>query len=294
MKKNNKNNKIRSKKGRFKKYIREKRKKSTWVLIACVPAVLVAAVFLFCLAYVISGNYAGLGKSMPLEASEYSSKNIYYEKKYPVYSDEKFCSVPGIDVSVFQGEIDWEKVKNSGIKFAMIKIGYSGSDTGRIFKDANYRKNLDGAKSVGIKVGVYFFSQATTTGEAVEEAKYVIRNIRGKDIEYPVAFDMEHVENSRIKNLTARQRTEITDAFCGVIKKNGFAPMVYGNPSWLTNSLEMTYLTAYDTWLAHYAKWPGYAYKYKMWQFTEKGRIPGISKRVDINLMFTPKRQARQ
>lgn len=276
-------------KSALKKSMRGKHKKSVWALIIGVPIVVAAGIFLFCITYMVFGNYDGLGKSAVLDVNEYSKKHMDYSKEYPEYGDKKFRSEPGIDVSVFQGDIDWKKVKASGIKFVMIKIGYSGSDTGRIFDDANYQKNLEGAKAAGLKVGVYFFSQATTTDEAVEEAKYVVRKIRDRGIEYPVAFDMEHVENSRIKDLTVRERTEITDAFCTIIKKNNFTPMIYGNPSWLSNSIDMTYLTSYGTWLAHYAKWPDYDYKFSMWQYTEKGKIPGISKRVDINLRFISK-----
>lgn len=265
---------------------RKNKKQFHILLLISVIVIWVTCVFLFCITYVVIGNYNGLGEKKALQPNTLNQSNYFYDNNFLQYEDDKYTSEKGIDVSVFQGNIDWKKVKKSGVNFAMIRLGYSGSDTGKIFKDENFQKNLEGAKAAGIKVGVYFFSQAVTTDEAVEEGKYVVRNIRRKGIEYPVAYDMEPSEGSRINGLSNKERTEITDAFCSIVKDHGYEAMVYGNVHWLTTKLDMEYLTEYGTWLAHYAKKTTYSNKFVMWQYSESGRVPGIKKRVDLNIRF--------
>lgn len=265
---------------------RKKKKQFYTILLVSVIVMWAACVFLFCITYVVLGDYNGLGPKKSLKPNTLKQKNYFYDHNFLEYKDKNHTSEKGIDVSVFQGNIDWKKVRGTGVKFVMIRIGYSGSDTGKIFKDTNYIKNLEGAKKAGIKVGVYFFSQAITTEEAVKEAKFVIRNIRRKGIEYPVAYDMEPSEGSRINKLSTKERTEITDAFCSIIKSHGYETMVYGNLHWLTTKLDMEYLTAYGTWLAHYTDKTAYPNRFDMWQYSEKGRVEGIKKKVDLNIRF--------
>lgn len=258
------------------------------IILGCVAAVIIVA--FFASMFVVLGSYNGLGMSQSIPKNEYDTTKFYFENGLMKYSDTKYKSVNGIDVSTYQKKIDWEKVKSIGIDFAMIRIGYSGSKTGEIVMDDRFEENLEGAKAAGLDVGVYFFSQAINIEEAENEAKFVIRHIRGEGISYPVAFDMEPISNDdRISQLTQTQKTEICDAFCSIIKANGYAPMVYGNPSWLKNSIDMAYLSDYQVWLAHYERATGYSNKFNMWQYSNSGTVPGVKMNVDMNIMLVEK-----
>ena len=253
-------------------------------LITAVVVLAAAAVFLFCISYVVLGSYNGLGEKETIRMNRYSSDALYTRSGLRHYRDKNYRSIPGIDVSVFQGNVDWDKVYDAGIRFAMIRVGYSGSEKGTIHEDENFRKNLKGAKKAGLDVGVYFYSQAITTDEAVREAKYVVRHIRGRGITYPVVYDMEHTPGDRVGELTKKEKTEIAD-----VQKNSFRPMIYGNPEWLLKNLDLRYLTGYEFWLAHYSKTSYYPYQYAMWQYSSTGKIKGIRKNVDLNIYFVKK-----
>jgi len=263
-------------------------KSKTTIVIASIMAIILL-VFVFCISYVVVGTYKGLGKSTTIPFNTYSNYSYYTKDGFKHYEDSDYKSTIGIDVSTFQGTIDWDKVKTEKLDFAMIRIGYRGSSEGTIQADDMYKTNLKGAKSAGLKVGVYFFSQANTTDEAVEEAKYVIRHIRGRGITYPVVFDMEYMENDRISNLTDKERTQIADAFCTIIKNNGYTPMIYGNQKWLLRDINLSFLTKYYTWLAHYSDTTNYPYTYKMWQYSDSGKISGIKNHADLDICYIKK-----
>lgn len=236
--------------------------------------------------------YSGLGAQadIPANAYEYALSLTYDEEGWLHYEDEKYISLQGIDVSAYQKEIDWKKVKEAGAEFAMIRLGYRGYLDGSLQMDSYYEANISGAHSAGIKVGVYFVSQATSVEEAVEEAKFVLKQIRGKHVTCPVAFDMEPVaEGEKIATLTSEERTVIADAFCDIIEKNGYTPVIYGNPTWFTNYVDISYLTERNFWLAHYTYQTDYPYAHVMWQYTEKGKIDGIEGYVDLNLWMVEK-----
>ncbi len=234
--------------------------------------------------YMVFGTYKGLGRTYKIPFNPYRNKYFVEEKGMISYDDKNYTSVPGIDVSSYQGEIDWDKVKEQGVGFAIIKIGYSAADNGKIYKDSRFSYNYNKANNAGIDVGIYFFSQAMTTADAVREAKYVVRQIRGKNISMPVAYDMEYTEDNRVDELTVEERTEIADAFCTIIEENGYQPMVYGNPQWLLQAVDLTYLSKYPIWLAHYTDKSEYPYDYKIWQYTDRGKIEGIPKKVDLDI----------
>ncbi len=243
-----------------------------------------AFIFIFCAFYVVTGNYSGLGDKEKFSHNPYHNAAFYSENGFRNYNDGTYHSAAGIDVSTFQHEIDWEKVKKDGVQFTMIRVGYSSTDSGAIHIDDRYSENIRGARRAGIDTGVYFFSQAATTEEAVKEAKFVIRHIRGRGITYPVAFDMEHTENDRISGLTNLERTEIADAFCTIIKQHGYQPVVYGNPTWLMGEVELPYLSQYPIWLAHYTDRTSFPLKYVMWQYTDSGTVDGIKGKVDKDI----------
>ncbi|MCI9640012.1 glycoside hydrolase family 25 protein [Emergencia sp. 1XD21-10] len=253
-----------------------------------------AAVFMFVctfsIFYVVLGSYDGLGLPRSMPEHDYQLSGISKEKGRLSYEDDNFKTVAGIDVSYYQKKIDWKKVKADGIDFAMIRLGYRGYEGGDLTLDSRFKENLSGAKKADIHVGVYFFSQAVTVEEAVEEAKYVIRHIRGRGVTYPVVFDMEPISGAhRIDDLSVLDKTEIADAFCQIIERNGYTPMIYGNPTWLLENLDLRYLTRYDIWLAHYTDETDYAGKFKFWQYTDSGKVKGIKGKVDLNLMFKEK-----
>lgn len=256
---------------------------------AVVGTVIIAISFgaVYGILHIKSSNYDGLGAKGEYESSPYSMEYLYIGQNGRIYDDGKFTSKKGIDVSVFQGDIDWKKVKKSGVDFAMIRLGFRSSSDGIIHMDTNFKKNLRGAKAAGIDVGVYFFSQAVNVEEAMEEARYVLKHIRFHGVKYPVAFDMEPVDrDDRIAGLTKSEKTEIADAFCQVIEANWFKPVIYGNPTWLRKSLNLNYLTDYDLWLAHYTDVTDFSSKFLMWQYTDSGQIDGIDGYVDLNLFF--------
>lgn len=254
--------------------------------IAVIAAFIMAVLVIFS-TYMMFGKYDGLGLKMPVEENRFHMSNLYYENGRAVYEDDQFTSVTGIDVSEFQGEIDWEAVKSDGIGFVMIRLGFRGSENGALVLDSKFKENLKGAKKVGLDVGVYFFSQAITPEEAIEEARYVMKHIRGKGVHYPVAFDMEPIDGTeRTADLTKEEKTAIADAFCQVIDRNGHTPMIYGNPKWMRKHIDLGYLSDYDKWLAHYTEATSYKSSFTMWQYTDSGSVEGIYDPVDMNLYF--------
>lgn len=214
------------------------------------------------------------------------------ENRYYSYSDDIYESKIGIDVSKFQGNIDWKKVKQSGIEFAIIRLGFRGyGDKGNIVLDTKFEENSISAKKEDIDIGVYFFSQAITENEAIEEAKYVLDNIKDKNVTYPICFDLEKIkyDTARTDNLSSSQITDIAIAFCEEIKKAGFTPIIYGNSKTFTTRMQLERLNNYQKWYADYLKTPLYPYDFSFWQYTETGKVNGIDGNVDINIQFIKK-----
>ncbi|MCD7863964.1 MAG: Ig-like domain-containing protein [Lachnospiraceae bacterium] len=195
----------------------------------------------------------------------------------------------GIDVSSHNGSIDWTAVKNSGVSYAIIRCGYRGYGSGVLVEDSRFRSNIQGALNAGLKVGVYFFSQAVTTTEAVEEASMVLQLISGYSISLPVYIDVEYSNSShsgRADSLGVSDRTAIVKAFCQTIQNSGYTAGIYANKTWLTSYLNMSQLSSYKVWLAQYAASPTYTGSYHMWQYSSSGSISGISGNVDLNLWY--------
>ncbi len=206
------------------------------------------------------------------------------------YEDDQYTSATGIDVSSYQKEINWENVKADGIDFAMIKVGYRGYSEGEIKDDSRFEENIDGALEAGLDVGVYFFSQATTVQEAVEEAEYVLEKVGDRELAYPIAFDMEYVAGGdRINNLTCEEKTAIANAFCQYIVSKGYRAMIYASTDWLYDEYNIMSLTDYAVWMAHYTEKPQYPYEYSIWQYEDSGTVDGISGSVDLNIAILPK-----
>ena len=212
------------------------------------------------------------------------------EQGWVTYESNGVTAVPGIDVSAHQGEIDWEQVARSGIKFAMIRVGYRGyAEEGKLLLDANYRRNIEGALAAGLEVGVYFFSQATSIWEVEEELELYLSAIKGYDITYPVVFDWEHILNnvhSRTYTVSGQSISRMADFFCQAVKEAGYTPAVYFNQDLAYLYLDLERIEGNIFWLAEYDVRPGFYYHFDLWQYSCTGRVPGIEGDVDLNLSF--------
>ncbi len=194
----------------------------------------------------------------------------------------------GVDVSKYQGTIDWAAVKEEGIEYAFIRLGLRGYESAKIVLDEYYEANMAGANSAGIAAGVYFFTQAVTVEEAKEEGDFVIEHLAGYDVSCPVVFDVERISGGkgRADQLTKEERTDITIAFCEAVKAAGYTPMIYGNVVCFTRLLDMTKLNDYEKWYAFYDDYMYMPYNVSCWQYTEKGIVDGIPGNVDLNISF--------
>ncbi len=200
----------------------------------------------------------------------------------------KTISIKGIDISRYQKTVDWDKVASDGVEYAIIRLGYRGYDKGGLVLDELYEENIEGALKEGVAVGVYFVTQAISVEEAIEEAEFVLENMRDHDITWPVVLDLEDPASSsaRTASLTRDEQTDITVAFCETIREAGYTPMLYCNIRWFMEELDLTRLTEYDKWFAQYFNRPFFPYEYQMWQYTNNGRVEGIAGPVDLNISF--------
>lgn len=185
--------------------------------------------------------------------------------------------IKGIDVSYHQGVIDWNKVKQAGIEFAIIRIGYGKYD---FQKDKQFENNYKNAKNNGIKVGVYHYSYAVNVDDAKKEADLVIKWLDGRQLDLPVYFDIEDKSQA---SLSTNLRTEMTKSFCEKIENAGYWAGIYANKNWLETKLDMNKLNRFTVWLAQWSSNPTYQGTYGMWQYTSDGSVNGINGRVDMN-----------
>ena len=195
----------------------------------------------------------------------------------------------GIDVSSHQGEIDWEAVADSGVEFAIIRAGYRGYSEGELFVDPFFFENIEGALENGLDVGVYFFSQALNTEEALEEAEFLLEAVEGYELALPVVFDWERIsyDGGRTAEVSGVTVTDCAIAFCEAVEAEGYAAMCYGSPNTVNSDLYIDRLLDYPFWLAHYTEdlaVTDYPYHYDIWQYTSDGSVPGIETRVDLNV----------
>ncbi len=194
-------------------------------------------------------------------------------------------NIKGIDVSVWQGKIDWKKVKASGIVFAMIRVGYGSSQGNDCKMDTYFKANVEGALAAGVEVGIYFYSYAKSAQAAVKEAAWVVEQIapyKGR-ILYPIAYDLE---DSKQAGLGRDVLTAMVTAFCTTIEAAGYYASFYCNTNWCKNMLNMDDLKGFDLWLAQWASQPTTAYSFGMWQRSSSGSIAGINGRVDLDIAY--------
>ncbi|MCM1266337.1 MAG: glycoside hydrolase family 25 protein [Bacteroidales bacterium] len=199
-------------------------------------------------------------------------------------------SYVGADISKHTGKIHFPSLKAAGLDYVMIRLGSRGYSSGQIALDENFKENIDGALEAGLDVGIYFYSQAITQDEAVQEANFVVQNLepyRGK-VKYPVAFNMGFVSNdqSRIEGLGREDKTTVTLSFLEAVRAAGYVPMVYGDKEWLLKEVDLAKLTDYDIWLSQEEEIPDYPYRYAMWQYNTDGVLNGIDGGADLNICF--------
>lgn len=205
--------------------------------------------------------------------------------------DTDYTIRKGVDVSYYQGDINWDKVKASGCEFAILRIGFRGyGESGNMKIDEKFQTNLEGAHAAGLDVGAYFFAQAINEEEAIEEAEFVLNILNGVHLELPVIYDPELIrdDEARTDNVTGAQFTQNTIAFCEYIKKAGYEPMIYSNMVWEATIFDMEKLQAYPFWYADYEPVPQTPYDFSIWQYSETGKVDGIEGNVDLNIQFIP------
>lgn len=191
----------------------------------------------------------------------------------------------GIDVSTHQGEIDWEAVADSGVDFAIIRVGYRGYTEGGIFLDDAFVQNITQAQAAGIETGVYFFSQATSVAEAEEEARFVRQQLMDYAITYPVMYDWERMDETRSATVDYATVTDCAKAFCQIIEDAGYTAGVYFNLE-MAKFMDLRELQDYVLWLAEYNDYPTYSYAFDCWQYSSAGQVDGIATDTDLNLYF--------
>ena len=182
---------------------------------------------------------------------------------------------------------DWNAVRDAGVEFVILRAGYRGYSSGQLNIDEKAAEHYAGAKAAGLKVGVYFFSQAVTAAEAEAEACLTLNIIKDWQLDMPVVYDWEYVsDEARTADVTGEELTAITMAFCDVVEEAGYVPMVYFNQNQSFDLLQLEVLTDYGFWLTMYSDRMTYPYKLDMWQYTCEGAVPGIEGNVDLNLWF--------
>lgn len=213
--------------------------------------------------------------------SSYDNEEYDYNSFIKDYKDEN--NLLGIDVSTWQGDIDWEKVKSSGVSFAFIRIGFGFSDDGENVLDNKYLKNIKEAKEAGVKVGVYFYSYATSIDEVVDQANWVLKTLDNEKLDLPVAFDFEEWSSFDDYELNIYDVNLFALKFLDIIKENGYEGILYGSANYLN---DVFYIKKYPYWLAHYTTKTDFSKPYKVWQVASNGIVSGIDGYVDLDILY--------
>jgi lysozyme len=235
-------------------------------------------------------NFVPINRSLKQNGLEEECLNILETGEYQYLQDGQVISHKGIDVSRHQGGIDWSLVAQDGVEFAFLRVGYRGYGTGKLLEDDRFEENIQAALAAGIKVGVYFYSQAVNETEVLEEAQFVLEKIAPYQIDCPVVFDVEKVsgEDARMNRLSKEERTALTVLFCQTIENAGYKPMIYYNTEMGAMMLQLEALEEYDKWFAAYTDDFYYPYAYRIWQYSQTGKVQGIQGNVDLNISFQP------
>lgn len=245
------------------------------------------------LVVVSGGRFHFIPIDRSLKLNDYNVANLIKldTGEFQYMTDGQVTSHKGIDVSTYQGKIDWNLVAQDGVEFAIIRVGLRGwGSEGTMKEDAQFKANIEGAVAAGVKVGVYFFTQAITEEEVDEEVQFVLDSIAPYKLDCPVVLDVEKVSDSRARmnKLTQEERTALALRFCQKIEDAGYQPMLYHNTEMGALMIDIAAFEKYDKWYASYSDKMFYPYAYKIWQYSDKGRVNGISGDVDMNISFEP------
>ena len=222
--------------------------------------------------------------TIPPDRNPYDRYDFQYDR-HNYLKLQNLTSYAGVDVSAFQGKIDWKQVKASGIDFAIIRLGYRGYESGKLVEDEYARANLKGAKDAGLRVGAYFFSQALSIKETDQEIQFMLSILGNTKLDMPIVLDWEiPADTARTRNMDSRTLTDIQRHFCGQMRDQGYQPMIYFNWHQSEHLYVLHELEEYPFWLALYQDRMTYPWKVEMWQYTDRGRVPGISGNVDLNV----------
>ena len=223
----------------------------------------------------------------PIPLNRFDATDFAYNEQGYLTCVSEPCMM-GIDVSKYQKKIDWDKVKEAGFSFVMIRVGgRSYGETGRLYEDEMRQSHYKGAKEAGLLVGAYMFSQAVNAEEAAEEAYFALEQVEGWELDLPLVYDWEYIDDEKRTAFVYEDVvTQCVIAFCEIVKEAGFEPMVYVSP-WF-GRMDLEELKIYPQWLALYKDQMDYKYHFDMWQYTNSGTVPGISGPVDINIYFPP------
>lgn len=235
-------------------------------------------------------HFVPINTEMQMNTLKQENLQILESGEYQYVENGQVISHKGIDVSKHQGNIDWDRVAADGVEFAFIRVGLRGYGTGKLVEDEYFEKNLKGASNAGIKVGVYLYTQAVTEDEILEEAELVLKKIEPYHIDGPVVIDVEKVAGAkaRMNELTVEERTNLVLLFCRTIENAGYKPMIYHNMEMGVLMLDMETFENYDKWLASYSDTLYYPYEYRIWQYSDEGKVDGINGNVDLNISFSP------
>lgn len=220
----------------------------------------------------------------------YITENFKLEDGYMAYYDESGNKIShlGVDLSYHNEMIDWDKLASSGVEFVMLRCGYRGYTEGGLVKDEKFDEYAKEANRVGLKLGVYFFTQAITEEEAIEEADFVLDLVKDYEISYPIAIDTEYVDDDEARTNTSEiedeERSNMIIAFCERIKEAGYCPMIYASENWMRRDMDLELLNQYDFWVAQYQEENDFLYDFTIWQYTDTGSVPGIDEEVDLNI----------
>lgn len=240
---------------------------------------------------VSNGKFYFVPINRELKLNTYSDENlnILESGEYQYMDGSQVVSHKGIDVSRFQGNIDWNAVAQDGVEFAFIRVANRGYGTGKLVTDEKFDDNLKGAVAAGIHVGVYIYSQAVNEDEAREEANFVIDKLKAHGVDCPIVFDVEKTADptGRMNQLSVEERTNLTLLFCQTVEQAGYKPMIYHNLEMGAVLIDIETLEGYDKWFAYYNDDMYYPYEYKIWQYSDKGKVNGINTDVDMNISFS-------
>ena len=238
------------------------------------------------------GRYYFLPISNSIEHHGFSDEDFEIDENgYLQYvgNDESVHVQNGIDVSRFQGKIDWKKVAESGVEFAFIRVALRGTSEGKLLVDDMFENNIKGATENGIQVGVYIYSQALNKEEAKEEAQLVLDSIEPYKITFPVVIDIESADSdsARTNSLTSDEYEIVAKTFCNIIETAGYKPMIYGNVKSFTLLMDAEDVDDYGIWIAYYGTPMYYPYHFDVWQYSSTGKVDGIDGHVDLNICIT-------